>query len=166
MPPDRTGKSSIGSDARAEKNVVAQVVDTQLQVAEREREPVILKIGTAGQLGIPQSKDGDLGHWYSSRRPLQGAEIAVLSSRLARKARAQKLRRCGRRITAVTNLTNEDDLNSGLGPGEELPTAAAYRLFSRTPSNSSPFFHPTRRACPAASQPSANPKRAMAASEV
>jgi hypothetical protein len=32
-------KAQIGGDARAEKNVVAEIVDTQLQVAERERGP-------------------------------------------------------------------------------------------------------------------------------
>jgi hypothetical protein len=48
------------------------------------------------------------------------------------------------------------------GPPYRLPL----RLAKRAPSNSSPFCQPTSLACAAASQPSTNPKRAIAASPV
>jgi hypothetical protein len=49
-------------DARAEKHIVAKIVDAQLQIAERECDPVVLKIGPAGRFRIAQPKNRELGH--------------------------------------------------------------------------------------------------------
>ena len=60
-------KTQIRSYTRAEKNVIAEIVDSQLQVAEREREPMIFEIGSAGRFGITEPENRNLGHCYLSR---------------------------------------------------------------------------------------------------
>ena len=58
----REMKTQIRGNAGAEKNVVAEIVDSQFQIGEREREPVVLKIGPAGRFRITQPKNRELGH--------------------------------------------------------------------------------------------------------
>ena len=58
----REMETQIGGDAGAEKNVVAEIVDAQLQIVERERDPVVSKIGPGERLRIAQPKNRELGH--------------------------------------------------------------------------------------------------------
>jgi hypothetical protein len=58
----RQMETQIRGDARAEKNVVAEIVNAQLQIAESEPYPVVSKIRPAERRRSAQPENREFGH--------------------------------------------------------------------------------------------------------